>query len=212
MSSTKEPKPGPGVSRRGFMRGVSLGGGAIGTGILEREALAEPQAAGGRTAGPGPVPVTLQVNGKLHKLNLEPRVTLLDALRDYLDYTGAKKVCDRATCGSCTVMVNGKAVYACSMLAIDAQGKDVRTVEGLSGAGKVDPLITAFVANDGLQCGFCTPGYIIAAKAFLERNPNPTAEQVKHGFGGNLCRCGSYTAIRTAVMQAAKEAKGGTNA
>jgi len=211
VSSTKEPKPGPGFSRRGFMRGVGLGGGAIGTGILEREAQAA-QPAGGKTMGPGAVPVTLQVNGKPHKLNLEPRVTLLDALRDYLDYTSAKKVCDKGVCGSCTVLVDGKAVYACSMLAIDAQGKDIQTVESLSAGGKVSPIITAFVANDALQCGFCTPGWEMATKAFLARNPNPTYDQVKQGFGGNVCRCGAYNGIRRAVLQAAKDLKGGANA
>ncbi len=194
------------------MRGVSLGSGAIGTGILEREAAAQPQAGGAKTVGPGAVPVTLQVNGKVHKLSLEPRVTLLDALRDHLDYTGAKRVCDRGICGSCTVMVEGRAVYACSMLAIDAQGKSIQTVEGLSAGGKLDPVITAFVVNDGLQCGFCTPGFVMATKAFLARNPNPTYDQVKQGFGGNLCRCGAYMAIRNAVMQAAKDLKGGKNA
>ena len=211
MSSTKEPKPVPGFSRRGFMRGVGLGSGAIGTGILEREADAA-QAGAGKLAGPGAVPVTLQVNGKVHKLNLEPRVTLLDALRDHLDYTGAKKVCDRGVCGSCTVLLEGKAVYACSMLAIDARGKNLQTIEGLSGGGKVDPVITAFVANDATQCGFCTPGWVMTTKAFLARNPNPTYEQVKRGFGGNLCRCGAYMAIRKAVLSAAAEAKGGKNA
>jgi xanthine dehydrogenase YagT iron-sulfur-binding subunit len=211
VSSTKEPKRGPGFSRRGFMRGVGLGSGAIGTGILEPDARAA-QAAGGKVAGPGAVPVTLQVNGKPHKLNLEPRVTLLDALRDHLDYTGAKKVCDRGVCGSCTVLLDGKAVYACSMLAIDAQGRNIETVEGLSGGGKVDPIIAAFVANDALQCGFCTPGWVMATKAFLAKNPKPTSEQVRRGFGGNLCRCGTYPAIRRAVLSAAAPAKGATNA
>ena len=216
MSSTKEPevepRPRAGVSRRGFIRGVGLGSGALGTGVLEEQALAEPQAAGAKTAGPGPAPVTLQVNGKVHKLNLEPRVTLLDALRDHLDYTGAKRVCDRAVCGSCTVLLGGKAVYACTVLAIDAQGKDIQTIEGLSTGGKLHPIVTAFVANDGLQCGFCTPGMVMTTKAFLERNPNPTYAQVVQGMNGNLCRCGSYTGIRRAVLQAAKELKGGKNA
>jgi aerobic-type carbon monoxide dehydrogenase small subunit (CoxS/CutS family) len=139
-------------------------------------------------------------------------VTLLGALRDHLDYTGAKRVCDRGICGSCTVIADGKAVCACSMLAIDARGKNIQTIEGLSAAGKPDAVITAFVVKDGLQCGFCTPGFIMATKAFLERNPNPTYDQVKQGFGGNLCRCGAYTAIRNAVMQAAKDLKGGKNA
>ncbi len=200
------------MSRRGFIRGVGLGSGAIGTGVLEPGALAEAQPAGAKAVGPGPVPVTLEVNGKPHKLNLEPRVTLLDALRDHLDYTGAKRVCDRATCGSCTVMVDGKAVYACSMLAIDAEGKNIQTVEGLTATGKPDPIVTAFIANDAVQCGFCTPGFVLATKAFLARNPSPTYEQVKEGFGGNLCRCGTYIGIRRAVLQAAKEMKGGQNA
>lgn len=214
MSSKKEPelepKPKAGVSRRGFMRGVGLGSGALGTGILETEALAQPQAA--KVAGPGPVPITLQVNGKPFKLNVEPRVTLLDALRDRLNHTGAKKVCDRGACGACTVILGGKAVYACNVLAIEAQGKEIQTIEGLSTGGKYHPVISAFVQNDAQQCGFCTPGFVMASKAFLEQNPTPTLEQVKAGLGGNICRCGTYMGIRRAVLQASKELKGAKNA
>ncbi len=198
-----------GVSRRGFIRGIGLGSGAVGTGVLETEAAAAPAA---KVVGPGAVPITLKVNGKEHTLNLEPRVTLLDALRDHLNYTGAKKVCDRAACGTCTVIVGGKAVYACNTLAIEAQGKEIQTVESLSTGGKYHPLITAFVQNDAQQCGFCTPGFIMASKAFLEQNPNPTYEQVKAGLGGNLCRCGTYIGLRKAVLQAAKQMKGAPNA
>jgi len=216
VSSKKEPpevtpKRNGRVSRRGFIRGVGLGSGALGSGVLQEQALAEPPP-GAALVGPAPAPVTLQVNGKVHKLNLEPRVTLLDALRNYLDYTGAKKVCDRGTCGACTVLLDGKAVYSCSLLAIDAQGKDIRTIEGLSAGPKRDPLIDAFIENDALQCGFCTPGFVMAAKAFLEQNPAPTSEQVKEGFGGNLCRCGSYTGVRRAVLEASRQGKGGKNA
>jgi xanthine dehydrogenase YagT iron-sulfur-binding subunit len=193
------------------MRGVGLGGGAVGTGVLENEAQAEAQA-GANVLGPGPVPITLQVNGKPCKLTIEPRVTLLDALRDHLDLTGAKRVCDRGACGSCTVILNGKAVYACSVLAIDAQGTEIQTIEGLSAPGQVHPLVSAFVRNDGVQCGFCTPGFVMAAKGFLEKTPNPTYEQVKRGLGGNLCRCGTYIGIRKAVLEAAAPAKGGKNA
>jgi xanthine dehydrogenase YagT iron-sulfur-binding subunit len=196
------------VSRRGFIRGIGLGSGAIGTGVLEAEAAA-PAA---KVVGPGAVPITLKVNGKEHTLNLEPRVTLLDALRDHLNYTGAKKVCDRGSCGACTMIVGGKAVYACSMLAIEAQGKEIQTVESLSAGGRYHPIITAFVQNDAQQCGFCTPGFVMASKAFLERNPNPTYEQVKAGLGGNLCRCGTYIGLRKAVLQAAKDMKGAPNA
>ncbi|MGE5568443.1 MAG: (2Fe-2S)-binding protein [Rhodospirillales bacterium] len=205
----KKKKPEPGVTRRGFIRGVGLGSGvAAGTGILETEAAAAPAV---KIVGPGPAPVTLRVNGKQHTLNLEPRVTLLDALRDHLNYTGAKKVCDRASCGACTVIVGGKAVYACNMLAIEAQGKDIQTIEGLSAGNKYHPLITAFVENDAQQCGFCTPGFVMASKAFLEQNPNPTYEEVKEGLGGNLCRCGTYIGLRKAVLQAAKQMKGAAN-
>jgi xanthine dehydrogenase YagT iron-sulfur-binding subunit len=203
------PKPKPGVSRRGFIRGVSLGGGTLGAGVLEKAAEAQQTA---KVSGPGPVPITLQINGRPQKLNVEPRVTLLDALRDRLDLTGAKKVCDRGSCGACTVILGGKAVYACSVLAIDAQGKDIQTVESLTANGKTHPLITAFVQNDAQQCGFCTPGFVMASKAYLEANPNPTLEQVEHGLGGNLCRCGTYMGLRKAVLQASKEMKGAGNA
>ncbi len=213
MSSTKEPelepKAGSGVSRRGFIRGAGLSGATLGTGVLEKAAKAQQT---GKVAGPGPVPITLQINGKAHKLTVEPRVTLLDALRDRLDLTGAKKVCDRGSCGACTVILGGKAVYACSVLAIDAQGKDIQTIESLTAAGKTHPLINAFVQNDAQQCGFCTPGFVMASKAYLEENPNPTLEQVEHGLGGNLCRCGTYMGMRKAVLQASKEMKGGGNA
>jgi xanthine dehydrogenase YagT iron-sulfur-binding subunit len=158
--------------------------------------------------GPGEVPISLSVNGKEHKLTVEPRVTLLDAVRDHLNYTGSKRVCDRGTCGACTMIVDGKAVYACTMLAIDAQGKKIETVEGLAQGSDLHPVSKAFVKHDAQQCGFCTPGFVVAAKAFLDENKNPTYEQVKDGLGGNLCRCGTYVGIRQAVLEAAKEMRG----
>jgi len=197
------------VSRRGFIRGVGIGGGALGTGVLEKEAPAKPIP---ETAGPGAVPVTLKINGKTCSLNLEPRVTLLDALRNHLDLTGAKKVCDRGTCGACTVILNGKVVYSCSVLAIDAQGKEIQTIEGIASGGRLHPVSAAFVDHDAQQCGYCTPGFVMAAKGFLDRNPNPTLEDVEHGLGGNLCRCGTYVGVRQAVLEAAKTMKGGRNA
>ncbi len=214
MSSRKDPDvPTPsktGVSRRGFIRGVGIGGGALGTGLLEREAHAEPAA--GNVVGPGPVPITLNINGKPHNLNVEPRVTLLDALRNHLDLTGAKKVCDRATCGACTVIVSGKVVYSCTVLAIDAQGKEIQTIEGIASGDRLHPVSAAFVNHDAQQCGYCTPGFVMAAKGFLDHNPNPTMEQVEKGLGGNLCRCGTYVGVRKAVLEAAKEMKGGRRA
>jgi len=139
-------------------------------------------------------------------------VTLLDALRDHPELTGAKKVCDRGNCGSCTVILDGKAVYACSVLAIEAQGKAVETIEGLATGQRLHPVSAAFVRNDAQQCGYCTPGFVMAAKSFLDRSPNPTMDQVLEGLGGNLCRCGTYMGIRRAVLEAAKEMRGGKNA
>lgn len=209
MSSKKDSelpvKPKAGVSRRGFIGGVGLGGGALGSGVLESEAQAAPAA----VAGPGAVPVTLTVNGKPVKLSVEPRVTIIDALRNYINMTGAKRVCDRGTCGACTVIMNGKTVYACSILAIDAQGKNIETIEGLSTGNQLHPVSRAFVDNDAQQCGYCTPGFVMACKGFLDEHPNPTEADVVHGLGGNLCRCGTYMGIRKAVLQAAKDMKGG---
>ena len=159
--------------------------------------------------GPGPVPISLKINGQVQKLELEPRVTLLDALRNHLDLTGAKKVCDRATCGACTVILDGKPVYACTVLAIEAQGREITTIEGLAPEGGMHPVMTAFVENDAQQCGFCTPGFVVACKAFLEKHPNPTLDDVKKGLGGNLCRCGTYMGVMRAALDAAKIMKGG---
>lgn len=206
----KAKKPAGRVSRRGFIRGAGIGGGVLGSGILEEPAHA--QAPGGTTpVGPGPVPVTLTVNGKPHNLKLEPRVTLLDALRDHLNLTGAKRVCDRGNCGACTVILDGKAVYACNVLAIEAQGRNIETVEGLATGDRLHPISAAFVHHDASQCGYCTPGFVMATKAFLAKNPKPTVEDINRGLGGNLCRCGTYMGIRQAVLEAAKTTKGGRN-
>ena len=209
MSSKKDSespaKPQSGFSRRGFL-GVGLGSGAVGTGLLEREAEAAPASA---IAGPGPVPITLNLNGKPVNLTVEPCVTLVDALRNYLDLTGAKRVCDRGTCGACTVQMEGKTVYSCTVLAIDAQGKNIQTIEGL---GANNPVSAAFVNNDAQQCGYCTPGFVMAVHGFLQEHPNPaklTEEEVKHGLGGNLCRCGTYMGIRKACIEAGRNMKGG---
>lgn len=214
MSSRKEPDspaaPKSRVSRRGFIGGIGLGGGALSSGVLERDAEAAPPAAG--VVGPGPVPITLNLNGKPVKLTVEPRTTLCDALRDTLDVTGSKRVCDRGTCGACTVSMNGKSVYSCTVLAIDAQGKQIETIESLSNGSALHPVSAAFWNNDAQQCGYCTPGFVMAAKCFLDEHPNPTPEDVKHGLNGNLCRCGTYMGVRKAVLEAAQNMKkGGKN-
>ena len=203
-----EAQSGPDVSRRGFLKGA---GAVISSGIVVgAEALKASETAGGtKVLGPGKVPVSLKINGVVKTLNLEPRVTLLDALRNELELTGAKRVCDRATCGACTVLLSGKIVYACSVLAIEAQGSDITTIEGLAPAGQLHPLQQAFVDNDAQQCGYCTPGFVMACKGFLDKHPNPTADQIQKGLGGNLCRCGTYVGVTKAVQQAAQKMKGG---
>ena len=213
MSSRKDPeppgKPKAGFSRRGFIAGVGLGSGAVGTGLLETEAAAAQAPA--NVAGPGPVAITLTINGKPVNVTVEPRVTLLDTMRNYLDLTGAKRVCDRGTCGACTVILAGKTVYSCSVLAIDAQGKNIETIEGLATGNNLHPVSAAFVNHDAQQCGYCTSGFVMAVKGFIDKHPNPTMEDVKHGLGGNLCRCGTYMGIRQAALEAAREMKGAKN-
>ena len=195
---------GHGVSRRDFLK---IGGLAAAIPVMTGPRMV--QAAGAEVAmlGPGPAPVALTVNGKRLTAQLVPRVTLLDALRDQFALTGAKRVCDHGSCGACTVLLDGKAVYSCSVLAIDAQGKQITTVEGLGEPGHLHPIQQAFIDNDAQQCGFCTPGFVVATKAFLDQHPNPTLDQIKEGVAGNFCRCGTYAGMRLAILQAAK-AKG----
>lgn len=206
-NTPKDPAKNSGFSRRGFIRGTGLSGAALTGGLLGSTVLPEAAAAAPTGTGPDAVPVTLKLNGKPTTLTIEPRVTLLDALRNYAGMTGAKRVCDRGTCGACTMIVNGKAMYGCTILAIDAQGKDIQTIEGIAPAGKLHPVSAAFVENDGQQCGYCTPGFVMAVKNFVERNPNCTQADVEKGLGGNLCRCGTYVGIRKAALQAAKVLK-----
>lgn len=204
----KEPKSG--LTRRGFLKGV--GGGLAGTAVLSAAALTAPEqagAAGGAVLGPGKVPIALKVNGKLTKLEAEPRVTLLGVLRDPLDLTGAKLICDRGECGGCTVLFDGRPVYACMMLAVDAQGKDITTVEGLARGDQLDPVQTAFIQHDALMCGFCTPGFVMSVRGLLNRNPNPTMDDVRRACAGNICRCGTYPKVFEAALAAAKLQKGG---
>lgn len=200
----------PGFSRRDFIKGTGLASVAVSAGVLLTEevtkAAGRPQA-DGKWMGPGPVDMTLRINGQPHKLQLEPRVTLLDALRNNLDLTGAKEVCNRATCGACTVIIDGKAVYSCTTLAIDAQDHDILTIEGIGTEEKLHPVSAAFVNNDAQQCGFCTPGFVMSCKAYLDHEKNPTYEGLQKSLGGNLCRCGTYMGVRQAVLEAAQ--KGG---
>ena len=195
---------GSGLSRRSFLKASGI---SLSVPLVMGHRVIKVNGAEVKVYGPGKVPLALTVNGKKYAAEVEPRVTLLEALRGELDLTGAKRVCDRGTCGACTVIVDGKTSYSCSVLAIEAQGKSITTVEGLMEGEKLHPIQQAFIDNDAQQCGFCTPGFVVACKAFLDKNPSPTPEQVKHGLGGNLCRCGTYVGVRAAVLQAAKGGK-----
>ena len=191
------------VSRRSFLKSFGTTAAAAATAQVETVAEELQKVNSEKTYGPEAVPVTLKVNGKTLSLRLEPRVTLLEALRNHSDHTGAKEVCDRATCGACTVLLDGTPVYACSKLAIEAQGHQITTVEGLASEGQLTPVQQAFVDQDGLMCGYCTPGFVMSVTALLRHTPRPTMEQVKHACAGNLCRCGTYPRILKAAMQAA---------
>ena len=210
----KKSKALPDLSRRRFIKGAGIAGVAASAGALLADRIAEavplPQTGGmggSGVVGPGDVPVTLKINGKTQTLNLEPRVMLLDALRNHLDLTGAKKVCDRATCGACTVHIDGRAVYSCTTLAIDAQGRDITTIEGLETAENLSAMSKAFWNNDAQQCGFCTPGFVMACTAYLNHEPHPTREGLEKSLGGNICRCGTYMGIKDAVLEAANTTK-----
>ncbi|HEX5731282.1 MAG TPA: (2Fe-2S)-binding protein [Blastocatellia bacterium] len=202
----KVKEKGSGLSRRTFLKASGI---SLSVPLVMGHRVVKVAGAPVKVFGPGKVPVSLLINGKKYQATVEPRVTLLEALRHELDLTGAKRVCDRGTCGACTVIVDGKLVYSCSMLAIEGEGKAITTVEGLMQGDRLHPLQQAFIDNDAQQCGFCTPGFVVACKAFLDKNPNPTAEEINKGLGGNLCRCGTYVGVRAAVAQAAKGRRGG---
>ena len=191
-----------GVSRRDFLKISTISAAAVpilGTKVVQAAGVPV------KVYGPGKVPVELTINGQKHTLQLEPRVTLLDALRDQLEITGAKRVCDRAECGACTVILDNKPVYACSILAIEAQGKAITTVEAVMQGDNLDPIQQAFVDNDASQCGFCTSGFIVAFKAVLDKHPNASPEEIRHGLSGNVCRCGTYHGIHLAIAQMAQK-------
>lgn len=150
------------------------------------------------------IPVSLTINGSRHHLYLEARRTLLDVIREDIGLTGTKKVCDMGNCGACTVSVDGKTMYSCLLLAVDCTDREITTIEGIAQQNDLDPVQEAFIRADAFQCGFCTPGQIMSARALLDANPNPTDEEIRHAMGGNLCRCGAYQNIVKAVHLAAE--------
>lgn len=198
---------GPDVSRRAFLKGSGV---AVATSAIAgaaAEGVAQETKAASKVAPAKPVEITLDVNGKKHTLKVEPRVRLLEALRDDLNLSGCKDVCTTQNCGACTVIIDGKAVYACSRLAIAEQKAKITTVEALTEGKNVDQVITAFVKHDATQCGYCTPGFVVAVRAFLNSHPKANLEEIRKGLGGNICRCGTYEGITQAALELAKGGK-----
>ena len=201
-------------SRRRFLKGVGVAGAGAALAdhlLLKPETKAAQKEQGGRALS-GTVNIALNVNGQKRNATVEPRTTLLNALRDHLEpaVTGPKLVCDAGTCGACTVLMEGKAVYSCLVLAVDAVGKHVTTVEGLGSPQDLSAVQAAFVEHDALMCGFCTPGFVTTISAYLKKNPNPTLEEVREACKGNFCRCGTYPRVFEAALAAAR--KGGSKA
>lgn len=151
--------------------------------------------------------VNLKINGEAYELKVKPNTLLLDLIRDEIGLTGTKRGCDTGECGACTVLIEGKPVNSCLVLAVEADGKNILTIEGLAKNGKLHPIQEAFIEEGAVQCGFCTPGMILSAKALLDTNPNPKEEEIKKAIAGNLCRCTGYTKIIKAIISAAKKMK-----
>jgi xanthine dehydrogenase YagT iron-sulfur-binding subunit len=208
----KRDKVGSQISRRAFIKsaGVAAVVGGIGTIIkapASAAASAEAPAITGHgiaeRLGPEAVTMELNVNGAVRQITLEPRVTLLEALRDHLGLYGTKLVCDRGACGACTVHLDGSPVISCMILVADARGHQITTIEGLGSGTVMHPVQHAFVENDALQCGFCTPGMIMSVAAALNRNPNADLDEIKRAVSGNICRCGTYPHVFKAALAAA---------
>ncbi|MBI3301740.1 MAG: (2Fe-2S)-binding protein [Deltaproteobacteria bacterium] len=192
-----------GITRRSFLKGAGAGAAGLAAVRLSLPvAEAEEKKSAAPTLGPDPVPMTFHVNGQTYTVLLEPRVTLADALRDHLDLSGTKLICDRGACGGCTVLLDNEPVVSCMVLAITAQGKEIRTVEGLAKGDTLDPLQEAFIAHDALQCGYCTPGMLMSCRALLNHTAKPSLAEIKAAVSGNVCRCGTYPHIFAAVLAA----------
>lgn len=191
------------ISRRSFLKTFGTSAAVAATAQVEAVAKELEKANAEKVVGPDPLSITLQVNGQPMKVQVEPRTTLLEALRNQLPLTGSKEVCDRAACGACTVLVDDKPIYSCSMLAIEAQGRVITTIEGIAADGQLSRVQEAFIDKDALMCGYCTPGFVMSITALLKANPHPTADEVRHACSGNLCRCGTYPRILQAAQKAA---------
>ena len=204
-NSDRRDDPRSGVTRRGFIGTVGAGAVAAATGAAARPA--DPQEQPEHTGGM--VPLALHVNGRVHRMLVEPRWTLLFVLRERLGLTGTKVGCDRGECGACTVLIDAVPRYACMTLAVEAENAEITTIEGLMHGEELGATQRAFVEEDAFQCGYCTPGQVVAAEGLLRANPSPDLDQIRHGMAGNLCRCAAYVHIFKAVDRAAGLKKGG---
>jgi len=205
-SDERKPPRTPAISRRSFIKGAGAVAAAAGLVRVPSAAAEQKSLPAGvaESLGPAAESVELKINGQTFKFTIEPRVTLLGALREHLGLTGTKLVCDRGACGACTVHLDGRPVTSCMILAIDARGHEVMTIEGLGTPAKMHPVQAAFVEHDALQCGFCTPGMVMSVAAALERNPAATIDDIKDATAGNICRCGTYTHVFEAALSVAK--------
>jgi xanthine dehydrogenase YagT iron-sulfur-binding subunit len=208
-AGVEQTRSGPGFNRRDFLKGSGAAVAATAMVATVEESLAQEKKAEKNVVAAKAAPVKLDINGKTHTVTVEPRVTLLDVLRDDLSLTGAKDVCTTRNCGACTVILDGKAVYACAKLAVECVGKKITTAEGLGDGAKVDEVVACFVKHDATQCGFCTPGFVVATRAFLNGKPGANIEDVRKGLGGNICRCGTYDGVTQAALECAGAGKKG---
>ena len=196
-------------SRRKFLKGVGVAG--AGAALADHLLIGNADNVAAKISAPdepvsGTIDIVLDLNGQKRNVSVEPRTTLLSAIRDRLEppVTGPKLVCDMGSCGACTMMLDGKLVYSCLVLAVDAWGKKLTTVEGLGSLENMNAVQKAFVEHDGLMCGFCTPGFVTTISAYLKKNPNPTLNEVREACKGNFCRCGTYPRVFEAALAAAK--------
>lgn len=194
-------------SRRQFLKGFGLAAGAVAISPEFGHAQTTTEDTGFEEIGRDAREISLSINGQSQTVSVEPRTTLLDALREKLDLTGAKEICDRGACGGCSVLINGQTAASCMMLAVDAQGLEITTIEGIARDPKYAPLIEAYCECDAAQCGYCIPGFVVKSAELLNNNPRPNREQIQEGLSGNICRCGTYTKIFDAVETCVK--KGG---
>jgi aerobic-type carbon monoxide dehydrogenase small subunit (CoxS/CutS family) len=200
MASPRQDSPGS-FTRRSFIKGASA---AAASGAILTAGDPRTGSAAETRYGAGYHEIKLEINGESRSVKIETRTTLLDAVRERADLTGSKKVCDRGSCGACTMLLDGEPVNACMILALDTIGHEITTIESLSADGNLHPLQEAFVQCDALQCGYCTPGMVMASQACLARNEHPTLDEIKHELSGNICRCGTYGRIFEAVQRTAR--------